>query len=87
MAQLHRHLGPGPPIDRFPVIDRFHRAVVSRVRRDFEFHDLADVLDQYYPAIPIMNPDVTTDTVFIDDVHLYNAGSETIARHLAGLIR
>ncbi len=87
VAQLHRHLGPGPPIERFPVIERFHRAVMARLPHDLEFHDFGDVLDQHYAAIPIMNPDITDETVFVDDVHLYDPGNEVVARHLAALIR
>lgn len=87
VAQLHRHLGPGPAIERFDVIERFHRAVVEQRPRDLAFHDLGDVFDQYYAAIPIMNPDIAAETVFIDQVHLYDPGNEVIARHLLGIIR
>ncbi len=87
VAQLHRHLGPGPPIESFDVIERFHTAVLHQPPQKLEFHDLGDVFDQYYGAIPIMNPDITDETVFIDQVHLYDPGNEVIARHLARLIR
>jgi hypothetical protein len=87
VAQLHRHLGPGSPLDGVPAIEPFHRTVVEQVPRDLEFHDLGDVFDQHYAAIPVVNPDVTDKTVFVDQVHLYDPGNEIIARHLAEFIR
>ena len=61
--------------------------MVEQRPRDLAFHDLGDVFDQYYAAIPIMNPDIAAETVFIDQVHLYDPGNEVIARHLLGIIR
>jgi hypothetical protein len=87
VAKLHRHLGPGARPEPFEAIERFHRAVMSQLPRDLEFHDLGDVFDQHYASIPVRNPDVTDKTVFIDQVHLYDPGNEIVARHLAGFIR
>ena len=85
-AQLHRHLGPAPPFE--PVaIDRFHRAVMAQYAHDFEFHDLADVFDQYYATIPVLTRDITDATVFVDEVHLYDPGNEIVARELSRIIR
>ncbi len=86
MAQLHRHLGPGLPSVTFANED-FHRAVMARVGRDFEFHDLGNVFDQYYDSIPVLNPDITDATIFVDDVHLYDPGNEIVARELSRFIR
>ena len=53
---------------------------------DLEFHDLGNVFDQHFAAIPTMNPDLSDDTIFVDSVHLYDPGNEIVARHLAGFI-
>ncbi len=87
MTQLHRHFGPGVKFFSLPTIERFHRAAVAQVPQDLEFHDLGSVFDQYYATIPIMNPDISDETVFTDPVHLYDPGNEVVARHLAGLVR
>jgi hypothetical protein len=87
VAQLHRHLGSGPAFEPVPVVERFHREVVAQLPRHVEFHDLGDVFDQHYAAIPVMNPDITDKTIFVDQVHLYDPGNEIVARHIAGLIR
>jgi hypothetical protein len=86
VAQLHRHLAANT-IEPFDVIDRFHRAVTSRLPRDLDFHDLGDAFDRDYAVIPVVQPDITKSTVFIDQVHLYDPGNESIARHLADIIR
>jgi hypothetical protein len=86
MAQLHRHLGPGLPAVTF-ANEEFHRAVMARVGHDFEFHDLGSLFDQYYDSIPVLNPDITDATIFVDDVHLYDPGNEIVARELSRLIR
>jgi hypothetical protein len=85
VAHLHRHLGRELPIP-FPI-DGFHRTVLTKHRHDFELHDLGDVFDRYYATIPVVNPDITDSTIFVDQVHLYDPGNEIVARELARLIR
>ena len=87
MAQLHRHFGPEAAFFSFLTIERFHRAAVKQIPADLDFHDLGNVFDQYYSAIPVVNPDITDQTVFTDRVHLYDPGNEIVARHLAQLIQ
>ena len=87
MAQLHRHLGPGAKFFSLLTIERFHRAAVEQIPGDLDFYDLGNVFDQYYAAIPVVNPDVTDQTVFTDPVHLYDPGNQIVARHLIRLIQ
>ena len=90
VAELHRHLGPEfsrPTRGTFEAFDSFHRAVLAQYAHDFEFHDLADVFDQYYATIPVLNPDITDATIFVDEVHLYDPGNEIVARELARIVR
>ena len=87
VVQLHQHLGSKRPFGEDEVIDRFHRAVIAKRTPDFEFHDLGNVFDQYYATVPVLDGDITDETVFVDDVHLYDPGNELVARHLAGLLK
>jgi hypothetical protein len=86
VALLHRHVLSPPPFEQFKVVERFHHAVVANGTRQFEFHDLGNVFDQYDERVPVRNPDITDDTVFVDDMHLADAGNERVARHLARLL-
>jgi hypothetical protein len=86
-AGFHRHLEQGGRFEQLDPIVKFHQAVISETPYNYEFHDLASVFDQYYDTIPFMNPDITDETVFVDQVHLYDPGNEILARHLARLIR
>ena len=65
------------------VINRFHAAVMARYTHDFEFHDLGNVFDRYFATVPVMDRDITDETVFVDEVHLYDPGNEIVARHLS----
>jgi len=87
MAQLHRHFGPGETFFSLLTIERFHRAAVDQAPENINFHDLGSVFDEDYARIPLMNPDITDETVFVDPVHVSDRGNEVVARHLAGLIR
>jgi hypothetical protein len=87
MAQLHRHLEPGLPLKARNTISEFHRRVLTTRGHDFELHDLGDVFDRYYAAIPVLSRDVTDATIFVDDVHLYDPGNEIVARELSRLIQ
>jgi len=89
VAQLHRHFGSVRPFENEDdvVIDRFHKAVMASYAHDFEFHDLGNVFDQYFATVPVKDRDITDETVFVDEVHLYDPGNEIVARHLSGLLK
>lgn len=87
IGQLHRHFRSKPPFDYSEVVDRFHQAVMAKHAHDFEFHDLGSVFDQYYADIPVIGRDVTDETVFVDEVHVYDPGNEVVARHLSKLLK
>ena len=89
VARLHRHFESKRPFeeDDDAVINRFHAAVMAKYARDFEFHDLGNVFDEYFATVPVKDLDITDETVFVDEVHLYDPGNEIVARHLAGLLR
>jgi hypothetical protein len=87
VAPLHRQVDPAFESNERGLFERFHKAVMKQYARNFEFHDFAKVFDQYYARVPVMRRDVTDETVFIDEVHLYDPGNAIIARHLHKLIR
>ena len=89
VSRLHQHVDPKfePNEEERDAVERFHKAVMEKYAHDFEFHDLAKVFDQYYAAVPVIKQDLTDETVFVDQVHLYDPGNEIIARHLSRLIR
>lgn len=87
VAQLHRHFRSPPPFAEFQTVDRFHEAVMASAAHDFEFHDLGSLFDEHYGDIPVKGRDITDETVFVDQVHLYDPGNEIVARTLAGLLR
>lgn len=90
VLHLHRHLKAGLPGPTFAV-DGFHRTVMSQYSRipesdKFEFHDLGSVFDQYYTEVPVLTRDITEETVFTDEAHLYDPGNEIVARELMRLL-
>jgi hypothetical protein len=87
VAPLHRNLGSARPFADDVEMERFHQAVIAGYASDFEFHDLGKVFDEYYAVVPVMNTDITDETVFVDEVHLYDPGNEIVARRLAALLK
>jgi hypothetical protein len=86
MAMLHRHV-PESWRDSSAQEVTFHR-LVAGATHDYEFHDLATVFDQHFTEIPVAEGEVITDqTIFVDDVHLFDPGNAIAARHLLEIVR
>ena len=74
-------------VDRESVGERpfhhiFHKAVLGRDRSGLEFHDFSSLFDRFYARVPILDRDPIEDSVFIDEVHLYDPGNAIVAREL-----
>jgi hypothetical protein len=82
---LHRNVPP-PWRDSGSLEVTFHQ-LVSAAAHDYEFHDLATVFDQHFTSIPVADPEITGDTIFVDDYHLYDRGNEIVARRLLEIVR
>jgi hypothetical protein len=68
---------------RLPVYREFHALVTGRHRPAGEYHDFATYFDTLYAQVPSIDidagEDVGEDTVFLDDVHLFDPGNRLIA--------
>lgn len=85
VAGLHRNV-PAAWREGGPNDEPFHR-YVARETRGYEFHDLAAMFDAHFTSIPVAGADITDDTIFVDGVHLYDRGSELVARRLMEIVR
>ena len=88
IAGLHRAVDPRfDPHDFLPTAVRFHRSVVDQWPRSLEFHDFGNVFDQHFTSVPVAIDDISDETVFVDQVHLYDPGNEIIAMHVLQSVR
>jgi hypothetical protein len=85
VAELHRNLATRPSDDG--DMERFHQAAMAGYAHDFEFHDLANIFDEHFTVVPVVDRDISDETVFVDEVHLYDPGNEIVARRLAALLK
>lgn len=87
VASLHRNLAPpATPFAQEHEVAMFHDAVTAEPFGPVEFHDFSAVFDRHFTAIPVAAADIADDTVFVDNVHLFDPGNELVARELLSLI-
>ena len=63
-------------------IPRFHDALLRMDLRGLDFHDLSSVFDRHYDSIPVRRGDVNDDTIFVDEVHLFDRGNAIVAEEI-----
>jgi hypothetical protein len=71
---------------RLPTYRRFHELAVGPERPAVEYYDFATLFDGLYAQVPSIRvadgEDVDDQTVFVDDVHLFDVGNELVARSI-----
>lgn len=76
---------------RLPTYQKFHELAMNRYRPEFEFHDYSNFFDQHFEKIPSIDTDigmeVTKSTVFVDEVHLHDAGYRLVAQAIHSIVR
>lgn len=86
VAGLHHHLTP--PADASTVLDvaAFRDAAIAALPSGVALQDFSSILDADFASVPIADPDLRDDTLFVDDAHLTDRGNAAVARHLLALI-
>lgn len=85
LAPLHEHIETTLR-DQDSTAELFHRVVAERLGAGVEFHDMSRVFDAHFSEIPVGVPDIEDDTVFVDNIHLYDPGNQIVAQELLTLV-
>jgi hypothetical protein len=85
VASLHRNV-PATWRNTLAAEAPFHGLVV-RHTTGYEFHDLATMFDAHFAAIPVAMPEINDQTIFVDDLHVFDPGTELIAQRLLEIVR
>lgn len=85
-APLHAHIAAGVK-DQDGAAELFHQLVRERLSASVEAHDMSMIFDSHFSTIPVGVPEITDDTIFVDNVHLYDRGNAIIAAELLKRLR
>jgi hypothetical protein len=84
-AGLHQNV-PRAFADADPSAELFHKLAAAKPS-SVEAYDMSNVFDQFFAKVPVNDPSIEDDTIFVDNDHLYDPGNQIVARQLVKLIQ
>jgi hypothetical protein len=64
------------------AIRRFHDSLLQKDLSRIEFHDFSSLFDRHFRNLRVAGGEIDDETIFVDEVHLYDPGNAIVAREL-----